>query len=31
MTIIIEDNGVYKMYIKGADNVVKDRLDKKIP
>ena len=28
MSIIIEDNGVYKMYVKGADNVIKDRLHK---
>ena len=26
MSIIIEDNGFYKMYVKGADNVIKDRL-----
>ena len=30
MTILIEDEGVYKMYIKGADSVVKQKLDKSI-
>lgn len=26
MSIIIKDEGKYKMYIKGADNVIKKRL-----
>jgi len=26
MSIIIENEGVIKMYIKGADNMIKDRL-----
>jgi len=30
-TLILEDNGVYKMFVKGADNVIKERLDSKIP
>lgn len=31
-TLIFQDSdGVYKMYIKGADNVVKERLDMNIP
>ncbi|EAS01110.3 phospholipid-translocating P-type ATPase, flippase family protein (macronuclear) [Tetrahymena thermophila SB210] len=30
MTLLLEDNGVYKMYVKGADNVIKERLDKGI-
>ena len=29
-TLILEDNGVYKMFVKGADNVIKERLDMKI-
>lgn len=29
-TILIEDNEVYKMYVKGADNVIKERLDSSI-
>ena len=28
MSIIIKDHDVIKLYIKGADNVIKDRLDK---
>lgn len=27
MTLMLEDSGVYKMYVKGADNVIKERLD----
>lgn len=30
-TLILEDNGVYKMYVKGADNVIKERLNMNIP
>lgn len=30
-TLILEDNGIYKMYIKGADSIVKERLDLTIP
>ncbi|EGR31812.1 phospholipid-translocating p-type flippase family protein, putative [Ichthyophthirius multifiliis] len=30
MTIIIQDEGIYKMYIKGADNIIKDKLNKNI-
>lgn len=29
--IFLDADGVYKMYIKGADNVVKERLDMSIP
>ena len=31
MSLMLEDNGVYKMYMKGADNFIKDRLDMTIP
>lgn len=30
MSIIIRDNGIIKLYIKGADNVIKERLNKQI-
>lgn len=26
MSVIINDNGIIKLYIKGADNIIKDRL-----
>jgi phospholipid-transporting ATPase len=26
MSVIIKDNGIYKLYIKGADNIIKSRL-----
>lgn len=28
MSCIIKDHGVYKLYVKGADNVIKKRLNK---
>ena len=26
MSVIIKDNGIYKLYIKGADSIIKARL-----
>jgi magnesium-transporting ATPase (P-type) len=31
MSVIIKDNGVYKLYTKGADSIIKKRLNSKIP
>jgi len=28
MSVVVKDGNVYKMYIKGADNVIKQRLHK---
>ena len=30
MSIILKDDGIYKLYIKGADSVINDRLSSKI-
>ena len=29
MSVVVRDNGVIKMFVKGADNIIRDRLSRK--
>jgi len=30
MSVLVKDGKYYKLYIKGADNIIKDKLNKKV-